>query len=150
MDPRSLVLALVILVTPATTACGAAGMTPAEVAVATAITVANTTRLGIESAETSALAVYRTAQLAAVERARAQQETVAAASAEVEAIRASFRPVWEALDAARDAHLALVTALAAYESGKVTAEAVVAAAKALAEASEKATGAIALARGARS
>jgi hypothetical protein len=112
---RALVLGLALVLAPA---CGAAGMSPEQVAVQTAIVTANTTRLSVETAEATALTLYRAEQVAAVERVKALPGGGSAeqAVAEVKLVRTKWEPVWTVLDKAHAAHALLVQAIQAYET----------------------------------
>jgi hypothetical protein len=147
MLPRA-VAAVVLALSLALSACGA-GVSPEQLAVATAVTTANTTRLAIVTAETGALAVYRAAQLAEVSRVAAANGTREEAGAAVQAIRERWKPVWSALDTAQAAHAAVVAAIAAYEQNKGNVTDVANQVAALIAAEHAVADAIAATRGAR-
>jgi hypothetical protein len=133
----------------ASVALSGCGASAEQVALNGATVTANTTRLVVQTAETGALALYRAEQIAAVDLVKAQNGTREQAEAAVLAVRAKWKPVWEAIDAATAAHTALVTAISTYEQGKQAIADVSRAALALATAEQGAVAAIEQAKGAR-
>ena len=133
----------------AAVALSGCGATAEQVALNGASVTANTTRLVVQTAETGALALYRAEQIAAVDLVKAQNGTREQAEAAVLAVRAKWKPVWDAIDAAAAAHTALVTAIVAYDQGKQVIADVTRAAVALATAEQEAVAVIEQAKGAR-
>jgi hypothetical protein len=140
---------LALAVAVASVALSGCGASAEQVALNGATVTANTTRLVEQTAETGALALYRAEQIAAVDLVKAQNGTREQAEVAVLAVRAKWKPVWEAIDAATAAHTALVTAISAYEQGKQAIADVSRAALALATAEQGAVAAIEQAKGAR-
>jgi hypothetical protein len=126
---------------------GAAGMSAEEVGVRTAIVTANTTRLTIETAETTAKTLYREHQREAVLAIKARGGTKDEATAAVEKIRSDWDRAWDAFAKARAAHAALVEAIKAYDQGKQIAADVVSLARQLTEAQSELAAVIADMRG---
>jgi len=141
---RRVLAATVIAV--ALSGCGAS---TEQVALSGATVTANTTRLVVQTAETGALALYRAEQVVAVDLVKARGGTREQAEAAVLAVRAKWKPVWEAIDAATAAHAALVAGIGAYEQGKQAIADVSRVALALAKAEQIAVAAIEQAKGAR-
>jgi hypothetical protein len=125
------------------------GATAEQVALNGAAVTANTTRLVVQTAETGALALYRAEQIAAVDLVKAQNGTREQAEAAVLAVRAKWKPVWEAIDAATAAHSALVAGIVAYDQGKQAIAEVSRAATALAAAEQGVVAAVEQAKGSR-
>lgn len=75
--------------------------------VAAARETANGAALAIESAETTALLLYRAEQEQVLVRAKAAAWTTLQAKAELERVRLWWKPVWDAFHLARKAHAAV-------------------------------------------
>ncbi len=109
---------VVLLMAALLLALSGCGVKPSEVVLRNAVVAANGARISIETAETSALTLYRAEQEAVLTRARAGKLTQQEALARIGDIRERWDPVADALAAARAAHAALVTAIQAFETGE--------------------------------
>jgi crotonobetainyl-CoA:carnitine CoA-transferase CaiB-like acyl-CoA transferase len=139
---RVLLLALVLL------ACGPSATT-AEIFRETTVHGANAAKLAVEAAESGALALYRDEQKRAVLDVKGRGGTEDDARAAVAQIRDKWKPVWDALDAARAAHRAAHAAIVLFDAGQAVVEDIQRAAIALSQAQQAAAEAIEMARGSR-
>lgn len=111
-------LRLVLLLAVLLVACGP-NAPSYDALMGDATTAANTARVGIETAETTALAAYEAAQLAVIAKAKADGvESASVVKERIDQLRADWQPVWATLDKARTAHALLVGALTAYDEGR--------------------------------
>jgi uncharacterized protein YjaG (DUF416 family) len=136
-----------VLVVALVACAGHPGISAEEVGVRTAIVTANTTRLTIETAETTAKTLYREQQRQAVLDVKARGGTKDEAKAAVEKIRGDWDRVWDVFAKAREAHRLLVEAIKAYDQGKQIAVDVIALARQLTEAQNELAAVIADMRG---
>jgi len=121
------VRALGLVIALSLASCGHA---PEHRAVESAVLVANTTRLAIETSEAAAKALYRQEQRAVLADTMAQGGNMEDAKRAVTVVRSTWKPVWDALAAARQAHEGLRSAIEAYEAGRgAVADVIVAAGK---------------------
>lgn len=98
------------------------GVSAADVARSAAVTTANSTRLAIETAESTALGLYRADQVGALESVRAGGGNRDAAVHAVDRVRVKWQLVWTSLDVAEKSHRLLVAAIQAYDTGRAVNE----------------------------
>jgi len=98
--------------------CGCGAFSSGVTALDASITVSNTSAQILDAAQVSAVSLYRTEQLQALETARAAGEDRDKAWSRIKNIRVNWDPVWHAFATARAAHADLVLALAVYQKDK--------------------------------